>query len=296
MAHKDLLQRFIFDKASIRGEFIHLQDSYQTIINQHVYPSPIRELLGEALCVAGLLSAVIKFSGRLSVQFRGNGKLKLLLAQCDNDFHMRGLVKWEGELSHDELINSLKQGVLVIMLDSGTHSSRYQGVVPWQGESLAESIEGYFRDSEQLPTKLWLSVSDRRAAGFLLQIVPSKDKEPLKDEALHLNWDWAIKQAESLKPEDLLKMDDESLLRKLYPDEEIRIFSPMPVSFQCNCSRRRGEEAILILGQHEAEEELKNNQTLVVTCDFCNKEYIFDKSDVAQIFDKLGKPPTDVLH
>jgi molecular chaperone Hsp33 len=299
MANKDILQRFIFDKAPIRGELIHLQESYRTIIHQHAYPAPLRQLLGEALCAAGLLSAIIKFSGRLSVQFRGKGKLKMLLAQCDNQFHMRGLAKWEGELSQEALMDSLSEGVLAIMLDSETKGGRYQGVVAWRGHSLAESLEGYFRDSEQLATKIWLSVDEKSAAGFLLQVVPAKDKvgSGIESEIIAPNWEWAIRQASRLESGDIRHLDYESLLRKLYPEEEIRIFPSESVAFQCACSRKRGEEAIAILGQKEAEAELKTNHTIVVTCDFCNKEYVFDRADVAKIFDKKDKPPSDIhLH
>src|SRR5262245_26316767 len=101
--NKDSLHRFIFENAPVRGEFIYLQTSFQDIITQHQYPPAIRQLLGEALSVAGLLSAIIKFNGRLTVQFRGKGKLKLLLAQCNNNFQMRGLAKWEGELTYEDL-------------------------------------------------------------------------------------------------------------------------------------------------------------------------------------------------
>src|SRR5207244_419684 len=113
----------------------------------------------------------------LTVQFRGKGKLKLLLAQCDSEFQIRGLAKWEGELTYNDLMDSFNHGVLVIMLDSGPHKSRYQGIVSWRGNSLVESIEGYFRDSEQLSTKIWLTVNKRTAAGFLLQVIPGTEKE-----------------------------------------------------------------------------------------------------------------------
>jgi molecular chaperone Hsp33 len=299
MAHKDLLQRFIFDKAPIRGEFIHLQETYQTIINQHVYPAPIRQLLGEALCAAGLLSAIIKFNGRLTVQFRGQGPLKLLLAQCDNQFHMRGLVKWEGDLSYEALMAAFNQGVLAILLDAGTSRGRYQGVVSWRGNSLAESIEGYFKDSEQLATKIWLAVDDHQAAGFLLQIVPAANRNAvgIDREVIAPNWERVIKQTANLSGHDLLHSDYETLLRQYYPEEEIRIFPSAEVSFQCTCSQKRSEDAILVLGREEAEAELKDKQTIVVTCDFCNKEYVFDAADVAKIFEKNDKPPTDIhLH
>src|SRR5580692_9179349 len=109
MSDQDYLQRFIFENAPVRGELIRLNKSFQTIMDQHAYPKAIRQLLGEALCIAGLLSAIIKFNGRLTVQFRGRGPLKMLLAQCDNHFHMRGLAKWDGELSYAELVNSFQQ-------------------------------------------------------------------------------------------------------------------------------------------------------------------------------------------
>jgi molecular chaperone Hsp33 len=299
MLTKDTLQRFIFEKAPIRGEFIHLQESFQTIVNQHAYPPPIRKLLGEALCVAGLLSAIIKFKGRLTVQFRGKGRLKLLLAQCDDHFHLRGLVKWEGELSYEDLMDSFNDGVLVIMLDAGPTKSRYQGIVAWRGNSLAESIEGYFQHSEQLATKIWLTVDELSAVGFLLQVVPASGSDVIgiERDIIAPHWERITKLTSSLYPVDLLRVDCQSILRMLYPEEDIRLFPSVEMSFGCTCSRKRGSDAILLLGKDEAEAELKDKQSIVVTCDFCNKEYIFDRIDVAKIFESKDMPPSDIhLH
>lgn len=298
MQDKDSLQRFIFDKAPIRGEFVHLQSSFKTIVDQHAYPPPIRQILGEALAVAALLSAIIKFDGRLTVQFRGKGNLKLLLAQCDNHFQIRGLAKWEGDLSYPELMEAFNDGVLVITLDGGL-KNRYQGIVGWRGNSLAESIEGYFQDSEQLATKIWLAVDEHNAAGLLLQVIPATDKNTtaLEKAAIDPHWERITQLTTSLYPEDMLRMNYQSLLRSLYPDEEIRIFDGVPVRFNCTCSRKKGEDAISLLGPEEAEEELSTHQHIVVTCDFCNKEYLFDRVDVANIFKGNDKPPSDThLH
>lgn len=293
MQKHDILQRFIFENAPVRGEFIKLQDTYRTIINQHPYPPAIRKLLGEALCVAGLLSAIIKFDGKLTVQFRGKGKLKLLLAQCDNEFHMRGLAKWDGELSYADLMESFNDGVLVIMLDSGAGKNRYQGIVSWLGNSLVESIEGYFKNSEQLATKLWLASDENVASGFLLQVVPTKDRESkeIEKEIIQPHWDHFTKITAKMDTEILLNMEYPQLLTFLYPEEEIRIFNEVPVSFQCSCSRKRSEDAIRILGREEAEAEIKDKQSIVVTCDFCNTEYMFDRIDIAKIFEDNDKPP-----
>ena len=299
MLTNDTLQRFIFENAPVRGEFIRLQESFQTIVNQHNYPQALRQLLGEALCVAGLLSAIIKFEGRLTVQFRGKGNLKLLLAQCTNQFHLRGLVKWEGDMSYDDLMEAFNNGVLVIMLDGGPKKSHYQGVVRWCGNSLVESIEGYFRDSEQLATKIWLSVSDTTAVGYLLQVVPAPQMDVIgiEREIITPHWERMIKLTAKLYPIDLLRIDYHSILKMLYPEEEIRLFPSVPVKFGCTCSRKRGADAILILGREEAEAEIKDKQSIVVTCDFCNKEYIYDRIDVAKIFEGNNLPPTDThLH
>ncbi len=300
MTNKDSLHRFIFDHIPIRGEFIHLQTSLQTILNQHPYPPAVKKLLSEALCVAGLLSAIIKFTGRLTVQFRGNGKLKLLLAQCDNHFHLRGLAKWAGDsLSYEDLMQSFNEGVLVILLDSGPKQARYQGIVSWQGNSLVASIENYFKCSEQLPTKIWLAANEKEAAGFLLQVAPgiSNDMKNLSNEIIMPHWDHIIHRTANFNSQDLLMCDYETILRKLYPEEEIRIFPSVPIAFECTCSRQRGGEAILLLGREEAEEELKNNQVIVVTCDFCNQEYVFDRVDVRKLFeDKGNSSPSTQIH
>ena len=297
MSEKDVLHRFIFDKLPVRGEFIQLQESYQAIIKQHNYPEPLRQLLGEALCVAALLSAVIKFDGRLTVQFRGKGALKLLLAQCNNDFHLRALAKWEGDLTYQDLMQSFEEGVLVIMLDSGPQKTRYQGIVAWEGNSLTKSIEGYFRDSEQLATKLWISVTDESAAGLMLQIVPTEtklagiDEDVIKPHWMHIN-----QLTEKLNTDDLHHTHYETILRNLYPEEDIRVFDPVNVMFNCTCNRKKCQDAILIIGKDEADAELENKQSIVVTCDFCNKEYIFDRVDVAKIFENNHPPKDDLIH
>lgn len=297
MIKKDLLHRFIFEKAPIRGEFIHLEQTFQTIIAQHNYPASLKRLLGEALAVAGLLSAIIKFDGKLTVQFRGKGKLKLLLAQCDSQFNMRALVKWDEDLTYSDLMGAFQDGTLSIILDPGLNKNRYQGIVAWRGNSLTESIEGYFRESEQLATKIWLAVDEVSAVGFLLQAtpVPEKDQSPLEKTSIQSHWELITNLSGKLSADLLLHTDYEDLLEKFYPDEEIRIFAPVAVMFDCSCSRKRGEDAILLLGRKEAEEELAQHQNIAVTCDFCNKEYIFSRHEVEEIFAKDENPSTDIL-
>lgn len=294
MNNSDKLQRFLFEHSPVRGQFVHLDHAYQTIITQHEYPPVISKLLGEALVLITLLAGTIKFKGRISIQFQGQDKLKLLLVQCNDEFHIRGLVQWEGELDSAAIMQDLKKGVIVITVDPEKGGQRYQGMVNWQGNSLAESIEGYFRDSEQLNTRIWLAVNETRATGMLLQMMPGTDKEHrefTKDDVL--DWEHIVHLAETIKSEELLTLENEVLLHRLYHEEDIRLFESVPVMFQCTCSRKRGEIAIFMLGQEEAEEELAGKQVIIVTCDFCNKKYSFDQVDVANIFKQgSGMPPT----
>lgn len=282
--NQDTVQHFIFDNAPVRGEIVRLEHSFQQIMEQHDYPPVIRRYLGEALVLVSLLSTIIKFKGKLSVQFQGTGKLKLLLAQSDHDLNIRGLAQWEGEVSQEEVISSLKQGNIIITIEPENGSQRYQGIVGWQGETLSESIEGYFQQSEQLPTRIWTTVGEKNAAGFLLQVLPEKDERGDGDLDQDRGWDHLVILSDTITPEELLGLENAVLLHRLYVEEDIRLFEAKSLRFQCTCSVKRGENAILILGKKEVEEELKDKQALVVKCEFCNKEYSYDRVDIARIF------------
>ncbi len=285
MKNQDTVQNFLFEGFPIRGEIVHLNMSFQQIMDQHQYPPLIRRWLGEALVLISLLSTLIKFSGRLALQFQGKGKFKLLLVQCTQELQLRGLAQWEGELTDEEILNSLKQGTIVITIDPDNAKQRYQGIVAWQGQTLSESIEGYFQNSEQLPTRIWVMVNEHSASGFLLQKMPS-EADIKRESALDHDWEHINYLTATLTPHELSNLDNKTLLHRLYVEEDVRLFEAKPLVFQCTCSEKRGAAAILTLGQKEAEEELAAKQQIVVKCEFCNHEYIYDRIDVAAIFRK----------
>lgn len=285
MNNHDIVQNFLFEEYPIRGEIVHLNASFQQIMDQHQYPPLIRRWLGEALVLISLLSTLIKFNGRLAIQFQGKGKLKLLLVQCNNALEMRGLAQWEGEVTEAEILDSLKQGTIIITIDPENGKQRYQGIVGWQGQTLSESIEGYFQNSEQLPTRIWVVVDEKSASGFLLQRMPEAE-ETRRESAIDHDWEHINFLTATLTPHELTHLDNKTLLHRLYVEEDVRLFEAKPVSFKCTCSEKRGANAILTLGQKEAEEELKDKQQIVVKCEFCNHEYVYDRVDVATIFRK----------
>lgn len=282
MVDQDILQRFLFENIFVRGEIAHLHETYQTIIHQHDYPPVLRTFLGEALIVVSLLTSLIKYNGKVTIQFKGKGKVKLLLAECNNHFHLRGLIQWDGDLTEKEFDEERKLGLLAILMEPAVAGgTRYQGIVDCNAASFSKSIENYFLRSEQLVTRLWLAVDAHRAGGLLLQIMPTKDPELNQND-----WEHLIHLTNTLKAEELLTLDNATLLRRLYAEEDIRLFSPSYLTFRCTCSTARSENAIFLLGKEEADQELNTKKELIVTCEFCNKEYIFDKVDVANIFTK----------
>jgi molecular chaperone Hsp33 len=239
------------------------------------------------LVAASLLSASIKFKGRITVQFQGKNQVRLLFAQSNDLQELRGLAQWQGELNQEQLMADLKQGTLAIMMDPEVEGGKqYQGIVEWQGDSLAHSLEGYFNRSEQIPTRLWLAVNSERAAGFLIQVMPSESGRSDKIIETQDHWEHIQYLTATITPNELLNLDTKILLHRLYVEEDVRVFSPKPVIFKCKCSQTRSENALKLLGEAEVEQELKAKQIIVVTCEFCNKEFQFDRADVARIFNK----------
>lgn len=286
MNKNDTLQRFLFENTSIRGEVVHLSESFSSIINQYPYPAFIKQLLGEALVSISLLAAIFKVKGRLTLQFQSKGALKLLLVQCNDQFHLRGLVDMRENITLEEMQASFQQGTLMVTMDLDiAKGKRYQGIVEWIGESLSASLENYFKLSEQLPTKIWIAVEDNQAAGLLLQVMPKEKPEYIQDD-----WERLVYLTQTVTDHELLTLETKDLLHRLYFEEDVRLFPPESLQFKCECSLARSQNAILLLGRKEAEEELRNKKNIVVTCEFCNHDYVFDAVDVALIFKRPDAP------
>lgn len=277
----DSLQRFIFEDADIRGEITHLNQSFNTIMQQHNYPQPVQLLLGEALSTAVLLCATLKFKGQLTLQFQSDGIIKMLVAKCNDLFEIRGLAQFDIEALAKDMSSTelLGEGQLVVTIQSDERPEPYQSIIPLEKQGIARSVELYFAQSEQLATKLWLAVSPDHAVGMLLQLLPERSSR----EREHF-WEYAVKLGETIKNNELLELDNLTILRRLYHEEDIRLFEPHTIQFKCNCNRSKMANAVRLLGKTDAEELLSDKQYINVTCEFCNSHYNFDKVDVAEIF------------
>lgn len=281
---KDNLYRYLFENADVRGELVQLEDSFQSIISTHDYPVVVKHLLGELLAATSLLTATLKFSGDIGIQLQGNGPVSLAVINGNNNQQMRGVARFNGELADDATLADLfGKGYMVITL-TPDEGERYQGVVALDKPTLAECLEEYFAQSEQLPTRIWLFTNEQKAAGMLLQVLPGEgDNE---------EYDHLSQLTATIKAEELLDLEAEEVLHRLYHQEEVRLFDPIPVSFKCTCSRERSAAAIRTVDKAEIDSILAEAGKIEMGCEYCNTNYVFDAIDVEGIFANQAAPAT----
>ncbi|SDI36865.1 Hsp33 family molecular chaperone HslO [Pseudomonas panipatensis] len=297
MSQIDQSQRFLFDNTDVRGEMVALERSFAEVLAKHPYPQPVAQLLGEMLAAAALLCGTLKFEGLLVLQARSSGAVPLLMVECSSEREVRGLARYDGERIGEDagLRELMPDGVLTLTVDP-KNGQRYQGIVPLEGVNLAECLSGYFATSEQLPTRFWLNADSRHARGLLLQQLPA---DRLKDtEAREASWQHVTTLADTLTAEELLGLDNQTLLHRLYHEEDLRLFEPQPLVFRCSCSRERSANALVSLGHEDAERLLGElGGEITVDCQFCNQRYRFDGSDIAQLFAGGGSAaPSETRH
>jgi molecular chaperone Hsp33 len=275
MAEQDFLRRFLFEDLGVRGEWVNLTASWQAA-KQHQKGSTIaQQLLGQALAAVTMLSATIKFKGSMILQAQGDGDIKTLVAQASDERKIRGVVKTAGLVESGSLEELFGQGRLVLTVGAGS-SKPYQGIVPLQGQNLAAALETYFMQSEQLNTRLWLFANEQQAAGLLLQELPSEHAN--KDD-----WQRIELLANTITEHELLSLDCETLLYRLFHEEQVRLFDAEPVAFQCACSRQRINQTLRAMGQGELENLLTEREQIEVICEFCGAHYHFDTVDITAL-------------
>ncbi|UOD30745.1 Hsp33 family molecular chaperone HslO [Massilia violaceinigra] len=305
--NKDTLQKFIFDNAAVRGEFVEISSTWHEILQRHSYPPAVKTVLGEMLAAAALLSANLKFNGAIVMQIHGDGPVRLLVVECDSGLRMRATAKVADgvsvadDASLTDLLNPGGKARFVITLDPADKmpgQQPYQGIVPLDGDDMATVIENYMLRSEQLDTRLWLAADDNVARGLLLQKLPrhsgKDDQIKQESEADEIEtWNRAVMLASTLKQEELLSTDIQTLMNRLFWEETIRVFDPAHPQFHCSCTREKVGNMLKMLGREEVDGALDELGQLAIDCDFCGKHYEFDKVDCAQLF--VGDTPVEVL-
>lgn len=284
----DTLTRFLLPAAGVRGVAVRLDETWQTVAGRTPYPAAARELLGEAVAAAALFTGHTKVDGRLSIQLRSQGALRTLFAECTAAGTVRGIVQvQEGQDAPRDLQNLGEDALLAITIENPgldpREPQRYQSLVALQAGRLAEAFEDYFRQSEQLPTRLLLAVDERRASGLMLQKLPG-------DEGDADGWTRTGALFDTLGGPELLAVPTRELLHRLFHEEAPQILTERPVRFGCSCSRERVASMLQSLGEEEATAALADG-VAEVRCEFCGQEYRFTPSEIAELF---SLPPVDL--
>jgi molecular chaperone Hsp33 len=298
MPDTDSLHRFVFEHLPIRGHLVHLDASWKALLEHRQYPESIRDTLGESVAASVLLAATLKFDGHLSLQLQGRGPMHLLLAQCTSNLGVRALARYREEIESRDLSILSGAGQLTVTLDNKSDQvgdeRRYQGVVPLSGQRLAQCLEGYFENSEQLPTRLWLHADANGVSGMLLQRLPAKSEHAQVD--VDDAWRRVQLVADTLKREEISMLSDREILRRLFNEDDVRLFESSPVFFRCTCSHERVSGMLQSLGYEEVRSILTEQGVVEVRCDFCNRAYQFDAVDVGKLFAAGLAPAGKMLH
>jgi molecular chaperone Hsp33 len=278
MADSDTLQRFLFENAATRGELVRLDATWRAVLSKHDYPEPLARMMGEMMAACALLAATLKFNGTLVMQIQGTGPVRLVVVECTAKFAMRATAKWEGELKEADFTALMGDGKFAITLDPKDGGNTYQGIVALEGRSVAEVLEHYMERSEQLGTKLVLAADGALACGLLLQKLPEGVSEDAD------TWNRVNQLVATLSPQELLQLPFAEIVHRLFHEEDVRIFEPQPVHFECSCSRERVGGMLRMLGLEEVRSILVEQGQVEVGCEFCNQRYIFDAVDAEQLF------------
>ena len=284
----DTLRRFMLEQAHVRGEWLHLDNTWQEMLSRADYPAFVKTILGEALTAAVLLAATIKHDGALTLQIRGDGPIHLLVIQATAEGTVRGLAQWSRDAEDLTLPALFGDAQLAITLESRNSNERYQSLIPLEGDTLSAALEAYFERSEQLPTRLWLMSDDTSAAGILLQRLPQEEVNPE-------DWQRTSVLLDTLTREILVHLEPEEVLYRLFHEEDVRLFDAKDISFHCGCSRERVETMLRSLGQAEADTILEEQGKIEIICEFCNANYTLDAVDTNLLF-KPAMPTNDTLH
>ena len=283
MSQSDQLLRFLFRERDVRGEVVKVGASLDAMLAGHQYPQPVKQLLAELVAATSLLTATLKFEGQIAVQLQGDGPVRFIAVNGNDQQQFRGVARLQSEIQGDSFAELIGQGYMLVTI-TPNQGERYQGIIPLVSDSLTATLEAYFNQSEQLPTRLYLHTKigeqQSQAAGLLLQVLPV-DQEKSREDFAHIEL-----LADTLTREELLTLAPEESLYRLFHQEIVELFPAQPVQFVCGCSRDKSESAIISLGADVIDEYIAEGK-LDISCEYCNTIYHFDAADLQQLKQKF---------
>lgn len=275
---QDYFRAFLFERLDIRGAYVQLHDAWRQMLRGRAYPAPVVALLGEMAAVTVLIAANLKQPGRMTFQLRGEGRISLLVLDCDQKLRLKGMARCAPDTAAAPVPELLGHGQLVLTLDVPGMRHPYQSLVPLDGDTIAAVFESYLNRSEQQPTRLFLAASEAVAAGLMLQKLPGAD---LKDAD---GWNRVTQLAQTLRAEELLALPTVKLLTRVFPEEDIRVYDPRRVSYHCPRDWDKVRRVLLSLGRTECEAILLEQGAIRIHDEICNHDYVIDAAMLEALF------------
>jgi len=286
MRDRDKQQKFLVESCDVRGHLVQLDDTWREAVARTKYPDTIKKILGEAFVAGTLLASTIKFSGKLTLQVRGEGPIHLLVVQVTNEGTVRGLARWEEIPASDHIADAFgEEARMIITVEANEYAEPYQGIVPLEGDCLADALQAYFKTSEQLPTSLYLAVGETSCAGVLIQKLPVEERTYHDSDG----WQRANMLCSTLTDDELCEDDSHTLLHRIFHEERVRLFDAEDVAFSCSCSRTRTDGMLVGLGATEVDSIIQEQGKVEISCEFCDAYYGYDSVDIAALFNAVSK-------
>lgn len=286
----DTIYPFSFESLPVRGEIVQLRSAWRRMQLGHHYAAPVRDVLGHAAAAAGLIAQSLKFDGTITLQISGSEMMPMLVMQCTSDLELRGMASSAadtGGCSFPELTAGARCAITV---DAGESERRYQGIVEVCGDTLRDSLENYYARSVQIPSHLQLVADRTHCGGILLQQMPGAVGLAADD------WRRLGLLAGTLRSDDLAGGVGPGLLSKLFAEDDIRLYRPRAAKFHCQCSQRRAERVLKLLGESESRDACDELGRVDVTCEYCGRTRSFDAVDISRLFAARSQHGSDALH
>ncbi len=276
----DSLQKFLFDETDIRGAFVTLNQSFLALIKNKDYSEAQKGLIGQFAAANILMTGNLKFDGALILQARGTGPVSLVMTECDEKLRFRGVVEASHDLHEIPFSDVFSAATLAITVEP-KQGQRYQGIVPLEADSLSSCLQNYFEQSEQLPT--WFRFAEEKGVvkGMMLQALPAQ--LCLDEDQRNEDWARLTHLASTLSVSEMTDLDNETLLHRLYHEEQVRIFSEEPAQYFCSCSRERMERALLSVAEDQLRQILAEDGAIKTDCHFCQTQYAFNEADISSL-------------
>jgi molecular chaperone Hsp33 len=280
----DQLIKFIFDQHPVRGQMLTLGDTWHTALENHAYPAFIKTLLGELMAATALLATSLKFQGKLIMQVQGQGPISLMVVESTHDLNLRAYAQFEETVQPADFKTLFGEGYLVLTIRRDDTDQQYQGYVSLEGETVAQLMENYLSQSEQLTTRVWLAHSSAGISGLLLQKMPETGGTSVEGD-----WEHLLALANTLTHDELNTLAHEDILHRLFHEEEVRLLETLRLDFNDTFSREKIAVMLQSLGEEELQKTLEEQGEVCVTCQFTGKSERFNAQDVASLF----APQTD---